>query len=85
MAATRIYKNTDGFCLMLDLDADQSFIDQIEYPGITMSGDQVVIEDLFKGQNYYIPVADVRDSAGAAIGGQTAKEVRDYLDAEIAK
>jgi len=84
MAATRIYKNASGFCLMLELDAG-GFLSEIEYPGLNIEGTNVRMEDLVRNANYIIPIADVRDSAGAAIGGQTEAEVRIYIDAEMAK
>jgi hypothetical protein len=84
MAATRIYKNTNGFCLMLELDAG-GFLAEIEYPGLNIEGSNVRIEDFIRDENFIIPIADVRDSAGAAIGTQTEAEVRTYIDAEMAK
>jgi len=82
MALNRIYKNTDGFCLMIELDAG-GFIDEIEYPGLNIEGTNVRMEDLVRDHSHIIPIADVRDSAGAAIGGQTEAEVRIYIDAQM--
>jgi hypothetical protein len=84
MAATRIYKNASGFCLMLELDAG-GFIAELEYPGLNIEGTNVRMEDFIRDESFIIPIADVRDSAGAAIGTQTEAEVRIYIDAEMAK
>lgn len=83
MAVTKIYKEVDGFCLMIV--EGSTFLDEIEYPGIRFKNEYVVISDLFNGGDRFIPIADVRDSANAAIGGQTEAEVRTYIDAEMAK
>lgn len=58
---------------------------ELEYPGLNIEGTNVRMEDLVRDQNYFIPIADVRDISNAAIGGQTEAEVRIYIDAEMAK
>jgi len=84
MAVTKVYKETDGFCLMIELSSG-GFLAEIEYPLIRFEGANVVIKDGYTDGNYFIPIADVRNSADAAIGGQTEAEVRIYIDGEMAK
>jgi len=83
MAVTKIYKETDGFCLMIAEGTD--FKAQIEYPILSFEGTDVIIKDGFTDGNYVIPIADVRNSANTAIGAQTEAEVRIYIDGEMAK
>ena len=87
MSVTKIFKNDSGFCLMLV--EDSTYLESVEYPGLRFqevdSVNYVVITNLLTEGNHFIPVADVRDSSNAAIGGQTEAEVRTYIDSEMAK
>ena len=84
--ATKIYKATDGFVLNV---TDGVFWHTIEYPGFRFqevdSVANVVITNLLTEGNHFIPIADVVDSTGTAIGSNTEAEVRTYIDAEMAK
>ena len=84
MAATKIYKNASGFCLMIELSAG-GFLAEIEYPLLNIEGTNVRMEDAIRDQNYIIAIADVRDINNDAIGTQTEAEVRIYIDAEMKK
>jgi len=84
MAATKVYKETDGKALVIM--EGTTLIANIEYPGMDFDNlGNVILLDFVRETSYILAIADVRDSANAAIGGQTASEVRIYIDAEMAK
>ena len=69
---------------MMELDAG-GFIAELEYPLLNIEGDAVRMEDAVRDASFRVPIADVRDINGDAIGGQTEAEVRIYIDAEMGK
>ncbi len=83
MAVTKIYKETDGFCL--NLVEGSTFIAELEYPLLYIRGTEVELKDGYTEDRYFIPIADVRDSAGSAIDPQTEAGVRTYIDSEMKK
>ena len=80
MAVTKVFKK--GACLMLV--EGSTYLAELEYPGLNVEGSNIRMEDFIRDESFFIPIADVRDSAGAAIGTQTEAEVRDYIAEQMA-
>lgn len=84
--ATKVYKATDGFVLNV---TDGVFWEEIEYAGLRFQEvdgvANVVITNLLTEGNHFIPIADVVDGDGSAIGSNTEAEVRTYIDDQIGK
>ena len=88
MAVTRVYQI--GEILFLEEDGNADRI-KLRAWSVDSNADTVYIKnvlDVDVFQNYpkdiAIPLADVRDSTGAAIGGQTRKEVEDWCAYPVA-
>ncbi len=87
MATTKVYKTATGFVLNIVVGSD--FLEEIEYAGLRFQEvdgvNNVVITNLLTEGNHFIPIADVVDGDGSAIGSNTEAEVRTYIDKEMAK
>lgn len=88
MAVTKIYKV--GAILFFEVTGDTK-LKMMQYPNPeeTVDDTTVRVTNLLNPKDPFnpsidTPIADVRDSAGAAIGTQTTKEVLEYIAEQIA-